>query len=224
MGIYEQARYTGTPLSRFIRDHLPHAALVVDDWTQQLATVDGELPVPGWRDDLGWVLELCLDLDLAATPPRQRELSFLPADRYEALLTAAGYRHHPIGVLPAGAVTDPWLWHWKRAEHPAALDDTRRTVFATCLELASLRKVMHHRLIRRQNVEQRRSLFHRTIIDFAESDTGTPDLVAALERCWSVYLAHGRRRLQERGEKVIVAPELASGYAVADLVMGYLSV
>ncbi|WP_410643620.1 hypothetical protein [Amycolatopsis sp. lyj-346] len=151
----------------------------------------------------------------------ERELSFLLADRYEALLTAAGYQHHPIAGPPADAAADPLLRHWKRADHPSALDNARRAVFTTCLDLASLRKVMHHRLIRDQDVEQRRALFTSAIIDFADENAGPPQmLLAALEHCWNTYLAHGRRRFQERGEKVIVAPELASGYAVPDLVIG----
>jgi hypothetical protein len=87
-------------------------------------------------------------------------------------------------------------------------------VFATCLGLAPLRDVMYHRVIRDRDVEWRRSLFTRAIIDSDESATSNPKLVAALEHSWNNYLTHGRRRLQERGEKVIVAPELASGYAI----------
>jgi hypothetical protein len=220
MGIYEQARHADTPLSRFVRERLPHADVVVDSWARELAAPEGELPAPGARDSIGWALELCLDLDLAATPPRQRELSFLLADRYEALLTAAGYQHRPIAGLPANAVTDPLLQHWTRAGYPSVLDDARRAVFAMCLDLASLREVMHGWLIREQDVERRRSLFTWAIIESADFGTNSSELLTALEHCWNTYLAHGRRRLQERGEKVIVAPELASGYGVADLVIG----
>lgn len=220
MGIYEQARYANTPLSRFVHECLPHTKVVADSWTRELTTVDGELPAPGERDDIGWALELCLDLDLAATPPRQQELSYLPADRYEALLTAAGFTHHPLGVLPADAIADPLLRHWKRAGHPSSLDGARRAVFTTCLQLASLRQPMHHTLTRDWDVERRRALFTAAIVDFDDAGTSPPALLSALEHCWNTYLAYGRQRLQERGEKVIVAPELASGYAVADLIIG----
>ena len=84
-----------------------------------------------------------------------------------------------ISVLPAGALPDPLLWHWKREHHPAVLDAPRRAVFATCLELASLREVMHHRVIRDQNVERRRSLLTCAILDFTEPGTSPPDLLVS---------------------------------------------
>ncbi len=220
MGVYEQALYSGTPLSRFIRDHLPHADTALSGWTQQLSTPEGELRAPGLRDSIGWALELSLDLDLAATPPRQAELSYLPADRYAALLTAAGYRHHPISTLPASAVTDPLLQHWKRTDHPDALDDSRRTVLTTCLDLAALDQPMHDTLIRGWDVERRRSLFTWAFADSDEVGSAQPQLLAALEHCWSACLARGREQLLQRGDTAVVAPKLASGYAVADLVIG----
>jgi len=103
---------------------------------------------------------------------------------------------------------------------PSALDDARRTVFTACLDLAALRQPMHHTLTRGWDVERRRALFASAFIDSNEDHSARPHLLAALEHCWSAYLAHGRRTLQEQGKKVIVAPELASGYAVADLVIG----
>jgi hypothetical protein len=220
MGVYEQARYSGTPLSRFIRDHLPHTDAVVANWTQQLTAAEGELPAPGLRDTVGWALELTLDLDLAATPPRQPELSYLPADQYAALLTAAGYRHHPISTLPAGAVTDPLLQHWKRADHPTGLDQARRTVLTTCLDLAALDQPMHHTLTRGWDVERRRSLFAWAFADPDEDAAARPQLLTALEHCWSAYLARGRDQLLQHGDTAVVAPKLAAGYAVIDLVLG----
>lgn len=43
--------------------------------------------------------------------------------------------------------------------------------------------------------------------------------IDALMQCWTPYLDHGRRALLALGDKVTVAPELANGYGVADLVI-----
>ncbi|WP_218159839.1 hypothetical protein [Lentzea albida] len=45
-------------------------------------------------------------------------------------------------------------------------------------------------------------------------------ILDALHQCWAAYLDRGRPGLLSLGDRVIVAPEMAIGYGVADLVVG----
>ncbi len=219
MGIQDQAKYSGTPLGRFLDEWLPQRHSIEESWIRELATAPGDLTpsVPG-RDDLGWALELRIDLDLTDVPPRTAELSYLPNNRCSALLKATGYEHRSYGVPTANNTTDPLLRHWIRTHHPIAIDTTDREVFVACLDLAGFRQPMHSWGVSR-TVDERRSLFASMAKDgdTVGNDAVLPDLLA---HSWSVYLDRGRRSLLELGSHVIAAPELACGYGVADLVIG----
>ncbi|MET8848470.1 hypothetical protein [Amycolatopsis sp. NPDC004625] len=92
-------------------------------------------------------------------------------------------------------------------------------MFTTCLDLAAMNQPIHHTLTRGWDVERRRALFAAGFDDHDE-DPARPQLLAALEYCWNAYLARGRDQLLQHGAAAVVAPKLASGYAVADLVLG----
>jgi hypothetical protein len=118
MGIQEQAQYSSTSLSEFLDERLPHRDTVIDSWTQTLASEHVGAPaLRGGRDSVGWALELRMGLDLADTPSRLQELSYLPIQRCSTLLTTAGFHHTPVG-LPTNDTTDPMLLHWVRTHNP----------------------------------------------------------------------------------------------------------
>lgn len=221
MGIQDQARHAGTPLSRFLDEQLPGQEAVVKAWTEELSpTVQDATSLVNGRDDAGWALELCLGLDLAAMPPRLPELSYLPIDRCAATLAAAGYERSSFGVLPESGTTDPILQHWDRTHHRVAMDEAQRMIFLTCLDLASIRRPM--REWGTHTTDRRRSLFIGAQRMVAEEDSLGHDieLLDALAHCWHAYLDHGRTALLGLGETVVIAPELAKGFGVADLVIG----
>jgi len=64
-----------------------------------------------------------------------------------------------------------------------------------------------------------RSLFASMVTEVDDLG-GYTELLDALKHCWTLYLERGRQALLDLGEKVVVSPELASGYGVADLVIG----
>ncbi|WP_344411985.1 hypothetical protein [Amycolatopsis minnesotensis] len=219
MGIQEQALYAGTPLSRFLDDQLPNRDSVVEAWVHEVTSnaVDATAPVVG-RDSVGWAFELCIGLDLANTPPRMQELSYLPTDRCTATLAAAGFDHRPSRALAGQGTTDPVLLHWERTHHRVAVDDAQRGIFAACLDLASFRQPMH-RWGNSRTVDRRRSLFLSLAMD-EDSMGRSRELLDMMGHCWELYLARGRRALLTLGEKVVVAPEWATSFGVADLVIG----
>ncbi|MGM1058531.1 hypothetical protein [Saccharothrix sp. Mg75] len=147
-----------------------------------------------------------------------QELSYLSADRCTALLTAVGFEHAPVGTLPANGTADPVLRHWKRARRPTDSAEDQSAAFLDCLALDSFRQPMH-RWGTRRTVDERRSLFASMATEVDDSD-GNTELLDALKHCWTLYLERGRQALQELGEQVVVAPELAGGYGVVDLVIG----
>ncbi|USX56231.1 hypothetical protein [Lentzea sp. HUAS12] len=220
MGIQDQAKYSGTSLSRFLDEHLPHRDSVVEAWVEKLASANrnGALARPNGRDSIGWALELRIGLDLADAPPRLQELSYLPADRCAALLAAAGFEHTPVRVLPGSGTTDPVLRHWTRARHPISVDEGQRASLSACLHLDSFRQPMH-RWGAKRTVDERRALFASAVMQ-EQGFEGSPELLEALCQGWEVYLDRGRQPLLALGDKVIIAPELANGYGVADLVIG----
>ncbi|WP_439655941.1 hypothetical protein ACSHWB_26285 [Lentzea sp. HUAS TT2] len=220
MGIQEQAKYSGTLLSRFLDEHLPNRGPVVEAWVEALATTkrnDASVQPIG-RDSIGWALELRIGLDLADAPPRLQELSYLPVDRCAALLATAGFEHTPVGVLPGSGTTDPVLRHWVRTRHPIGLDEGQRASLAACLHLDSFRQPMHSWGTKR-TVDERRALFATAVMQEEELE-GNSGILEALHQCWAVHLDRGRQGLLSLGDRVIVAPEMANGYGVADLVVG----
>lgn len=91
----------------------------------------------------GGALELRIGLDLASTPSRLQELSYLSIDRCIALLAAAGFERAQVGALPANGTADPVLRHWKRVRRPADSNEDQGAAFSDCLALESFKQPMH---------------------------------------------------------------------------------
>ncbi|ALG06246.1 hypothetical protein AOZ06_04260 [Kibdelosporangium phytohabitans] len=122
-----------------------------------------------------------------------------------------------MGALPASGTVDPILLHWSRTHHPVCLDDAQRAVLTTCLDLASFRQPMH-RWGETKTVDARRAFFAAMV---GEDEYGhDAHLLDAFAHCWTAYLTRGRPRLTALGDRAIIAPELGSGFGIADLVIG----
>jgi hypothetical protein len=109
------------------------------------------------------------------------------------------------------------LMHWTRDhEHQPSSQDMRQTL-ATCLDLVELQKFAHKRgdTI---TADERRSWFI-AIVEQGRLSSNT-EMLNALLHAWTGYLEHGRQVLRALGERAIIAPELAGGFGIADLVVG----
>lgn len=222
MGIADQADNPSSPLSRFLAEHLPRLNTVAEAWLAELATASatGDADFGLTREErqtIGHALEWRIGLDLARTPPRLPELSYLPIEQCRTLLTAAGYEHTPVGVLPASGTVDPVLLHWTRTRHVLGVDSAQEAAISTCVDLAGFRQPMY-RWTSRKTVDERRMWFAE-LVD-GDSVGKDPRHVDAVLSCWRGYLDRGRRLLFGLGERVLVAPELAAGFGVLDLVIG----
>jgi hypothetical protein len=134
------------------------------------------------------------------------------------LLAAAGFEHAPIGKLHTNGTTDPVLQRWTRTYQPIDVDESQLASLSDCLLLDSFSQPMH-RWGNKRTVDERRSLFASALLQEADF-YGNAEILNALHQCWAVYLDRGRQGLLALGAKVIVAPEMANGYGVADLVIG----
>jgi hypothetical protein len=219
VGIEKQAKQSSSALSRFLDERLPQWKAVVEQWTRGLESAQGRGSAVLGRNraSIGCALELRMELDLADTPPRMTELSYLPIPRCTVLLEAAGFEHTGAADLPAVDTTDPLRLNWARAHYPISIGDTEHAALAACLDLAWFRAPIHTWGHERA-VDERRSSFA------ASANSGRfgndADMMDVLASCWSTYLATGRQALLALGEPVVVAPELANGFGEADLVIG----
>lgn len=219
MGIEKQAKQSSSALSRFLDERLPQWKAVVEQWTRELDSAPGRgsAVLGRSRDSIGCALELRMGLDLANTPPRMTELSCLPIARCAALLKAAGFEHTGATDLSAIDSTDPLQLHWTRTNNPISIGEAEHAASAACLDLAWFRQPIrtwgHER-----PVDERRSLFAMSANNGSFGNDA--DMMEVLASCWSTYLATGRQVLLALGEPVVIAPELANGFGVADLVIG----
>jgi hypothetical protein len=61
----------------------------------------------------------------------------------------------------------------------------------------------------------------RGILGGGNPAVARPDpAIQALTHLWEGYLGHGRRQLTGLGERIVLAPELAGGFGIADLIAG----
>lgn len=198
MGVQDQAKYSGSLLSKFLDEHLPNRTSVVEAWAETLAAArrGDDAPRGDIRNRIGWVLDLRIGLDLPETPPRLRELSYLSVGQCAALLTAAGFEPPAVGEQAERETTDPVLVRWTRTSHPVAFDEAQRTALRTCLLLDSFSKPIH-RWGDKHPVDRRRTLFARAV---GEDDLDRdPGMIDALSQCWEVYLDGGRQGLLALG-------------------------
>jgi hypothetical protein len=215
VSIAGQAVDPSSVLCRFLDERLPERQQVAGEWDGQASRgVWPGIAVDCDRRGLGVAAELRIGLDLAVAPGYQDLLSFLPPDECEILLRGAGYT--PAGHLAETGTTDPLLREWIRSWQPIALDDGQRSALAVCCHAAQMRNVAGP--LRGYSVELRRSLVAGSGPGRAAAAGSAA--VRALTHLWQGYLIHGRRQLASLGERVVLAPPLAAGYGVADLIVG----
>jgi hypothetical protein len=158
-----------------------------------------------------------IGLDVATRPAPWPLLSYLPIEDCAALLSAVGFEHTHVGSLPPSGTSDPMLMHWSRDHEHQPDAQHMRQALATCLDLVELRKFAHKRgdTI---TVDERRSWFI-AIVEQGRLSSNT-EMLNALLHAWTGYLEHGQRVVRALGERAIIAPELAGGFGIADLVVG----
>jgi hypothetical protein len=132
------------------------------------------------------------------------------------LLTSAGYSLDEKEHLAHPGTTDPLLQEWTRARYPIAHDDEQRAALAACWYLAMMRDTAH---LRKSSAQVCRYLLADAREFFG---TGSPPdtAITGLAHLWQGYLRHGRRQLLALGDRVILEPELASGFGKGDLIVG----
>jgi hypothetical protein len=112
------------------------------------------------------------------------------------------------------------LLEWARTSHPVGAGGASRAVLASCWDVA----LMHDSAIRLagHSVQLRRSFFVHLRDALSQGRPAAASTVAgALDQLWRGYLQYGRRQLAGLGDRVVLAPELAGGYGIADLVAGH---
>lgn len=216
--IERQSRKPSSTLNRFLDKHLPHRADITATWLTELRAAPWTpLSVSHGADDIGCALEMRIGLDVATRPAPWPLLSYLPIEECAALLGAVGFEHTRVGRLPPSGTSDPMLMHWSRNhEHQPGSQDMRQAL-ATCLGLVELQKFAHKRGDTIA-VDVRRSWFI-AIVEQGRLSSNT-EMLGALLHAWTGYLEHGQRVLRALGERAIIAPELAGGFGIADLVVG----
>jgi hypothetical protein len=231
MSVAGQARYPGSVLCQFLDTRLPQRSAVTEEWARRAASAPCapvHLPDAESRQQIGLAAEVRIGLDLGDAPAYFDLLSFLPPAEYHALLSAVGFSADESPVAATGTA-DPLLFDWRRVNQPVTCDDDQRLALAACLEAAGMRNV--HFSFSGRPAQARRLFLAQTRAAFArwrgehperaEAGSGRDRDLDALAHLWEGYLAYGRRQLAGAGSgRVILAPELGGGYAVADLVVG----
>ncbi|MFB9566135.1 hypothetical protein [Saccharopolyspora hordei] len=143
-------------------------------------------------------------------------LSYLPPTRYADLLKAVGMRREEARCSPAARTGDPLAMDWVRVDSQVVDEEQERRALETCLDLMEVRDLAHTHPD--WAVERRRSVFTKIM----KSGPLGADAEArdALGKAWAQYLEHGRENFHRLGSRVLVSPEIASGFGIADLVVG----
>jgi hypothetical protein len=219
MSVTEQAGNPESVLSVFLEARLPLRDAVARAWARQAeaAPWSGIETDPHWRRQLGSAIEIRIGLDVAAAPGYWDVLSFLPPEECRALLSAAGYSADGREDLADTGTTDPLLLDWRRASNPIACGDDQQAVLTGCWDAAGMREVAHGM---DAAVQLRRSLLTHIREHLRRTGPLQGPVMTALRHLWDGYLHHGRRRMLELGDRVVIEPELAYGFGKADLVIG----
>ncbi|MEU6265554.1 hypothetical protein [Saccharopolyspora shandongensis] len=219
MSIDGQARNRASRLSRFLDALLPHRGFVEDAWMEVVAeAIVPECGVLEGRGEIGRALELRIGLDLGQRPEPSRLLTYLPPDRYSELLAAAGFEPNRVGRLSSSGSSDPVLLDWRAAARPQSPDGhTEHRALATCLDLMEVDGLAHNHPD--WTVDKRRSWFTAVTEEGALSDH--PEMRDELGVARARYVEQGRAAFHALGERAIIAPELAGGFGIADLVVGH---
>lgn len=222
MSIASQAANPSSTLRRFLDTHLPTRHAISERWLPDLTAARWfAIPVDGDPSLLGLAAEMRLGLDLADRPAYWDRLAFLPADHCTELLEAAGFAS-PDDDSADARTEDPTLRTWNRVAHPVAMGEAERAALAAVLEAACWDELAHKyghvwsvqkcRLLPAVQRQHLRDLGHEP-----EQDTS---LIDALAHVWRGYQTHGRAPLHRLGRRVLLDPEIVSGFARADLVVG----
>ena len=223
MSIASQAAYPESALCRFLDARLPQRRLIVDDWARQVdkAPWSAITVAMDYRSGLGLAAEYRIGLDLSKAPGYWDLLSFLSPMECNVLLRGAGYcpadHEHTIDT----GTTDPLLLEWVRNRHPIALSEAQRLTLMACWAMAQMSDLADP--YSQIPVQSRRSfLAHlRSDLRWDARMVGRPHpVIDALSHLWQGYLSHGRHQLKGLGDRVVLAPELAGRFGIADLVVG----
>jgi hypothetical protein len=219
MAVTGQAGNPESVLSMFLDARLPQRDVVAQAWARQAETApwSGIEIDPDHRRQLGSAIEIRIGLDVAAAPGYWDVLSFLPPEECQALLSAAGYSADGKEDLADTGTTDPLLLDWRRVSHPVAHSDDQQAVLTGCWDAAGMRDVAHGT---DAAVQLRRSLLAHIREHMHRAGPLQGQVMTALVHLWDGYQHHGRRRMMALGDRVIIEPELASGFGKADLVIG----
>lgn len=221
MFVSNQVCRTDSNLCTFLDVHLPQRRVITEAWQDRLKTAPWhEIDVRTDRADLGKALEVRIGLDLADEPGYLNLLGFLPSDHCRALLVSTGFRRVVSENVAGTDTTDPMLQSWVRSFHPDSDGNDQGKALQACLAVTALQSVAHKTRRHELSVETKRSLFA-----LEHGQTSTPDdtpgsALAGLSHLWRGYVQHGRPGLVGLGERVLLSPELAPGFAEADLVIG----
>ncbi|GLY80591.1 hypothetical protein [Actinoallomurus iriomotensis] len=221
MSLSAQAANPTSTLCTFLDAQLPQRDAIVEQWKDQLhAAPQAAFDVDAGRRWLGTALEIRLGLDLAGKPAYWELLSFLPAEQCYALLTAAGFAPPDYDHMPASGTTDPLLLDWNRVTCPTQCEDpTQRAALAACIDAANFDQLAH-RLHAAPAAQVRRSF----LLTFREAGAVQADenhpVFRGLHHMWRGYLRHARNELNQLGERTIISPPVAVGFAAADLSIG----
>ncbi|MEU5852903.1 hypothetical protein [Saccharopolyspora shandongensis] len=116
---------------------------------------------------------------------------------------------------------DPLLQQWRRTSRPTQIDEQQRAALGLCLDVTELDSLGHRWGPTRQP-DYRRSFFAAVHEDDDPDHTSErrhePALIDAFTDLWDLYLQHGRDQLHTEGGTVLTSPELAAGFATADLI------
>jgi hypothetical protein len=137
------------------------------------------------------------------------------------LLHGAGFTEARYEHLADTGTRDPLLLEWVRSSHPIASSDAQREALAACWDAALACDLAH--TLDNYSVEMRRSfLVHLRDISAGgdKAAIARESALGGLSHLWDGYLRHGRQQLTGLGERILLAPQLAAGFGIADLVAG----
>jgi hypothetical protein len=224
VSVTSQAANPESALCRFLDARLPTRRVIAEQWAQQARQASWS-GIAGDVDPraLGLAVEVRIGLDLASTPGYWDLLSFLPPGRCEALLRGAGYS--PAEHLADTGTVDPLLLEWSRSSSPITCGEDQRDVLVTCWQMAQNLGLVDS--FEGHSAQLRRSIFVHVCEHMgrdAYASSAPDQVIQALSRFWRGYLLNGRRRLMDLGERVVLSPQLAAGFGIADLIVGHCCV
>lgn len=222
VSIAGQAADPASTLCRFLDARLPGRHLISEDWGRRAAHAPWSgIAVDVDRRKLGLAAEVRIGLDLAPIPGYWSLLSFLPPGECASLLHGAGYSQNDYEHLADTGTADPLLLQWARSSNPIAMGENQQATLEACWDAVQLQDLVN--TLAGHSAQLHRSFFVHIFRDLGRHDQAAtrPDpAIQALRHLWQGYLQHGRRQLTGLGERIALAPQLASGFGIADLVVG----